>query len=115
MKLCPHCKEPFVQKCDKLFCESHGWHGLNPAGEIIPAEAPSADELRIWELQQAKEKEPEQVIAQPIKTEPAAQITHSLTYSNQAALVLLIVAGITAAVLLGVAYYKRHRQKTGAV
>lgn len=61
MKICPNCSMPFTGKYGLLYCEQHGYHAVNDAGEIIPATIPTDEQISAYEAQQEKAAEIEDI------------------------------------------------------
>ena len=118
MILCPNCNKPFeIKPGDLFFCKDHGWHTKNEAGEIIPANEPSAELIASWSEAPAsftnepeKQPDPEPDLIDDIKEQPAP-MQIGLTYSDISYYTLLAVAGLTALVILLFALWKSKQQR----
>jgi len=115
MKICPNCSKPFEEIAGRLFCQDHGWHALNPDGEIIPADAPTAEQVAAWEAAQkaaetqpapAEDPEPEIVDPSPMSAAPTAPVL-----SEKAVYVAVIVAALVLAILAARRLYMQRKRR----
>lgn len=128
MKLCPNCNEVFEEKAGFLFCKVHGWHTTNEAGEIIPADEPTAEQIAAYEMQQQQQPAQDQEPVQAAKNTssevdlpsienpegdggqtPLAAV-ESVSINPDNVLILIAAGGVIVAVIAGVIWY-RNRKK----